>query len=638
MKKRVALLTLSSAFTLFACGGSGDNNDGSQTNPDLINDNGIAGFTSYNQGQNADLLLYLPNDSVSDIQWQQTGGPSVTLLSDNTKAISFHATQTGSYSFDVSYQVDGQLLSEQAQFEVIASDAKIRLSRGHAVVETGNVSLRAFVDDNIDPQTLVWQQLSGPRVVFDSNNTDTRLALFSAPSVSEDNIVEIQVNGQTFDGETHSDSVRILIEDRPRIPSDAYFDDKQLANVYVYNQNSPYKDVLVNCAYSNQLTDSCRLGDLPLLAQDANGNTPTIEQIMDRVIVSHDWMAENFRQFLQAHDEYDDFKNLLRATTAIVLSSDIRPSFYWAATGAIYLDPDNLWLTAAERETINEAADFRSDFGDDLQFVIPWRYVRNNDYVSFLFPIEDQLNRSLNDLKYELSQLLYHELAHANDFLPSDEWTAYSADTSLLEAAVAKSQISTNLTRLYPLQSDEMRGLAEVRFVTGEPNALQRSYLPDDVVEFYRPDKANGFYNYTTEREDLAILFEEAMMSLRFNVQRDTAVTSVAVFDSDDQLIEQDSYIVAWGQRGRVSEEQIIDRAKYVTSRILAEVNSDQLDSLPSAVPMIPGKNWWDNLQLDPGIVSQSQQIAPAMNGHIKKLKPKQGNNRHGHLKPLPNR
>ncbi|NMP16726.1 hypothetical protein [Thalassotalea sp. Y01] len=636
MKQHYLALAISSAMLLSACGGGSDSDN--DTNDDLLNFDNIASETDYMQGQNPDLLLFAPGDEITDIQWSQTSGPAVTLLADKSKAISFEAENAGQYTFSVSYKSNGTSVNESATISVSEASPKLRLSRGHSVVETGNVSLRLFADSDIEMDTISWRQLSGPTISFDENNIDPLLAIFTAPVVNQDQIIEIEVTAETRDGDVYRDKASILVEDRPSIAGGAYFDDGQLANVYVYNQDSPYKDTLVECVYSNQLDNSCRLGDLPLLATDSNGATPTIDQIMDRVVVSHDWMAVNFRAFLEAYDDNDDFKNLLRATTGIVLSYDIRPSFYWAATGAIYLDPENLWLSAAQRETINEAPDYRSDFGNDLQFVIPWRYVKDNDYVSLYYPPEDGLSRDLSDMRFELTDLLYHELAHANDYMPPAEWDSYGDSTRFLNAAVEEDEISDDLDRLYPLLSDDMRDLAEVRFLTGDSNATQRSYMPDDVVGFYRPDRSNGFYNYTNEKEDLAILFEELMMSVRFGIQRDTAVTSVPVYDNSGDLIRSQSYIVSWGQRGRVAEDSVSARAEYITERLLPEVDLSLIDSLPEPLEMNAGQNWWDNLGISPQPPTPLKSMAGSKLPISGALQPKMSSYRQGHIKALPTR
>ena len=106
---------------------------------------------------------------------------------------------------------------------------------------------------------------------------------------------------------------------------------------------------------------------------------PDIDAIMNSVFVSHDWMGDNFKSFLQAKDPQGDFVDLLKSVTAVVISYDIRPSFYWVATGAIYPDPTDLWLTPSQRDTLNEAADYRTGYGNDLNFR---QYVKNNNYAS----------------------------------------------------------------------------------------------------------------------------------------------------------------------------------------------------------------------------------------------------------------
>ena len=69
-----------------------------------------------------------------------------------------------------------------------------------------------------------------------------------------------------------------------------------------------------------------------------------------------------------------DILRLFNGVTAIVIGAQVRPSFYYALTGAIYLDADNFWLTAAQRDVINEAPDFRSEFDRDLMYSGVWRY------------------------------------------------------------------------------------------------------------------------------------------------------------------------------------------------------------------------------------------------------------------------
>ncbi|UUZ55628.1 hypothetical protein LP419_08630 [Massilia sp. H-1] len=48
---------------------------------------------------------------------------------------------------------------------------------------------------------------------------------------------------------------------------------------------------------------------------------PTVEQIMGRVLVSHDFLGANFENFLINQDPDGDFRRLLGGVTAIVIGS-----------------------------------------------------------------------------------------------------------------------------------------------------------------------------------------------------------------------------------------------------------------------------------------------------------------------------
>ncbi|KGJ88723.1 hypothetical protein [Thalassotalea sp. ND16A] len=631
MKYPAILLTtvLASALNLAGCGGgSGSGNDDDPINeptPGLMQSD-----SNPTAGSSTELILLQPNQDISQISWQQTSGPvQVTLLS-SSKVVAFTIPVSGDYSFKVDYLDGFTAKSESISFSASSGSNKVVARLGHSVVEQGGVSLRAFTSNDIDTSSITWQQLSGPQVSFDVDNTNTAVTIFDVPSVSADSVIELEVTAKTTAGDTHKDRVSLLIENRPSIVSGALFDDA-LANIHAYNPDSAFADALIKCVYSNQIENKistfCELSELPILANTSNGSTPSIEQIMDRVVVSHDWMAENFRAYLEAFDNQDDFKNLLRATTAIVLSYDVRPSFYWAATGAIYLDPNNYWLTAEQRDTINEAPDYRANLGDDLQFIMPWRYVKENKDVSFNYPVNDRLNRSLVDMKFELADLLYHELAHANDYLPPAEWSSVSPSDSFYEAATDVAEISDDMIIRYPLLSQEMKDLAAVRFTTEkEANDIQKAYTPDDVATFYKDDIANGFYNYTNEKEDLGILFESLMMSLRYGVQRDTAVTTPPDPNPSKHVI------VAWGQRGRIAEPGISERAAYVTGRLLPEFDLDLIDSLPSPIQMTPGLDWWENLAISPNV---PQALHVLLQKSSNTLQPKFRTHQH-HARPMP--
>ena len=586
--------------------------------------------THLSNQQSVELILFYPNDKLSKINWLQTAGENITLLAKNTKVIAFTPNTPGDYSFMVSFSVNGgasQTLSQSITISETANKIAARLS--HAVLSDNKVSLRTTLSASIVASTLQWRQVSGPQVNFSEPNTQGNLTVyFNAPQVNKDTLLNFEVSAS--DGEkTFTDHVAILVEPAPAIASNAYFDER-VARTFPYNSNTPYAQSLVNCTYSNTLSSSCTLANLPLLAQE--NISLSVNNIMDRVVVSHQWMGDRFKDFLVNNDDNNDFKRLLRATTAIVISYDIRPSFYWAATGAIYLDAENFWLTPQERDTINEAPDFRTHFGNDLQFSMPWRYVKDNQYANRYFSKEQRVTRTSNDGFYRLASLLYHELAHANDFFPSTEWFTHNEQTRILDAATNTSFESDKLSISLPLQSQKMRDLAQVSFSGETANTTQNSYQPVDIKAFFSPDTANDFYAYSSLFEDYAMLFEEFMMQNRFQVFRDVAITNNPTGDN----ISAQDYIVTWGQRGRIGEENIKPRVAFSASRVLPEFDSNSaLTIVPKPIDMTEGKDWLENLAISPlsfssiikqrslNITTKQTQIAPVSYRYYQKTLPK---------------
>ena len=76
--------------------------------------------------------------------------------------------------------------------------------------------------------------------------------------------------------------------------------DSDYADLAAFVPDGRYASVLKPCAGLDigdfQESYSCRLSDLPFIGQEVA--TPDIDDIMSRVVVSHDWMGERFRDAL----------------------------------------------------------------------------------------------------------------------------------------------------------------------------------------------------------------------------------------------------------------------------------------------------------------------------------------------------
>ncbi|WP_144208445.1 hypothetical protein [Shewanella donghaensis] len=551
----------------------------------------------YSATQSATISAGINNQNSANysFKWRQTAGPTLELTSENSPILAFYIPQSANYSFTVDVTNGATSYSEDIDITAIEATNQLNIYSDHQTVAGNGVSLRLSQISNQTPSNIEWCYFSGQEINLDLTNS--LRPLFTAPEVTEDMYVGLKATAE-FAGETLSDEVFVLVTKQNSITS-PYFD-APVAQTYPFISTSAYANNVQNCVYSNQLAQTCQLSDLPLIGQDMDAET--IADVMDRVVVSHDWMGRNFQTFLTQADPNSDFIKLLQSVTAVVISYDVRPSFYWVATGAIYLDPEYLWLTAAERDTINEAPDYRSDFGNDLKFIMPWRYVKNNDYVSKSYDREVRQSRTINDITPRLASLMYHELAHANDFFPRSTHSELQGPTLIddfYRRTDSKSLVSDQLQNIDKLTSSEMYGLAGVSFQGDTANATQKAYGPSDITSFFLTDHANDFYNYSSTREDAAMLFEEAFMSHRYQIQRDVAVTDV------------DDLIVDWGQRGRIGTDELLTRAAFVIDEIMPEVDGKMLvNGLPDPINMTAGDDWFENIDISPSLLSTMSKVS----------------------------
>ena len=373
---------------------------------------------------------------------------------------------------------------------------------------------------------------------------------------------------------------------------------------------APHANKLSQCVWASPRSAPCTFALLPTLFQEAGG-TPTVDQVMGRVAVSHPWHAQRFRELLEQMPT--DMLRLFRPITAIIISNDVRPSFYWVYTGAIHLDPATLWLTPGERDTLDTTPDFRSSFGADLQFTMPWRFVKDDAYAYRTNPAVGD-SRTLTEVSYALARLLFHELAHANDFTQPTILPSLGQYDSIYDAFLNAPQVRVGdvLDAFWPLLSSTMYGLAGVRFYGDPSTVAERGYTPSDVAGFFTGDPASDHYNYSNNAEDTAMLFEELMTLYHFGVERDVAVTNRPVIVNPTAA----DYFVTWGQRGRVRDPGVKSRALFVAQRLLPESYAAVqawTTTLPGPQPMVGGGSWLDNLDLDTPIIKGSAKYREAV-------------------------
>lgn len=359
--------------------------------------------------------------------------------------------------------------------------------------------------------------------------------------------------------------------------------------------DSLYKSNIVSCTSINDKDDpvtNCKLTTLPFIGQVSSA--PTKATILAQTVVSHPWMATRFGQLLDQMPT--DIFQLFRGVTAIVISADIRPSHYRPDTGAIYLDPADLWLIKSERDTISQEEDFRSGFSNGLGFRSLWRYVKGGQDAFGYFPLNGPVtSRSINDIVPPMADLLFHELAHANDFMQPASLAQLNSQLTAQAAieSVASARISTSLRIQAPLTSQMQFGLADVMFWGEKATTDQKLLTPIQVGLDFEVDGANDSYNYSSQYEDVAVLLEEVLMKYHYQVDRQVAFTDAPPATN----VTCADYVVRWGVNNRIGQPLVKARAQLIVQKLLGVTDTTKyFAALPTPHSMKIGVDWCNNL------------------------------------------
>lgn len=340
--------------------------------------------------------------------------------------------------------------------------------------------------------------------------------------------------------------------------------DSDLASSYAYKKNTKYSNILKECLEDTKSSYSCSLLKLPFIG--TNTNSITRDMIMKRVFVSHDWMGKRFSEVLDILD--DDIKFLLGSVTAIIIADSIKPSFYWSKTGAIYLDPSYLWLNPLESKTIIVKDDYRSSYGDELKFENFNRFVKNNQKAYSFDSLDSNKIRTLDDIKLRFASLMYHELTHANDYLPFYLRNSLDNNLSVNDALnnIKNKRVSIELDNSYPLQSEDLLSIGKVMYKGKEASSSQKNITAEEIGSFYENDYASSLYAYSTIYEDTATLSQMFLMKYHYDLERDVAFLDKP---SGKNKYTCEDYIVKWGERNSIAKTSISQRAVLVLNKIL---------------------------------------------------------------------
>ncbi|MFK8082455.1 MAG: hypothetical protein AB8B97_19380 [Granulosicoccus sp.] len=406
--------------------------------------------------------------------------------------------------------------------------------------------------------------------------------------------------------------------DNVNVLSDPQLDDPRIvpsSEVRPFISDGPFADVLADCAYADETVDYeregiCTLATLPYIGQTTD--TITVDDILERTLVTHDWMGMRLRDLLSAMPA--DLLPMFAPVTSVVIGSEVRPSSFNWALGRMKIDAAHLWTTVPEKRTISQEDDFRSNFGADLQFVSFWRLMNGDEYAIPRSSLSDDNPREFNDTVLQAARPLFHELAHANDVIRPENIAGFSSDLTPLQATelFREQRISNELyaDESLSVPNSFLYSLARVRYADETPDEFQKSYLADFVGGEMGNEGKQTFYGYFTIYEDMATLFAQTMMKYHFDIETHVAFLNKPANQPDPSC---NDYKVAWGVRNRLAAPLVAPRARFVTEKLIG--SSTALDtffaeSLGTQVPLREGDGWCDSRFLTPAVSTARSRLA----------------------------
>ncbi len=350
-----------------------------------------------------------------------------------------------------------------------------------------------------------------------------------------------------------------------------------------YKVDSPYSEYLNTCVFSVGSDVSCSVPAIPMMGMEHE--VVTVPDIMNRVGVSHEWMGDRLEEVLDSLPS--EALQLFKPLTAIFITSEIRPAYFDYRRSEMYFDPIYLWQSLSEKQTISQEEDYRSVFGDMLDFKIVRRYVIDGEPAYLNPPLDSNETREFEDMVLSAIRVIFHELAHANDFFPPP---ITPVDLDELEffipPLIIQDLISSDLMEAYPLDNEGLNDLAGVMFLGNDPTLEQIEFSSEEVGDIFGLSGALDLYSFSTMVEDTAMLFEASLMKFYFDADYDVAFTSIP------QNIDSCSdYQIGWGQRNRLADENVRRRAEFISEALLPDIDFGDFFDLLEA-PIILSGDW----------------------------------------------
>ncbi|MFD2176769.1 hypothetical protein [Veronia pacifica] len=384
---------------------------------------------------------------------------------------------------------------------------------------------------------------------------------------------------------------------------------------YAFDDDSRETEILIRCARAFLSEQSCNLSEISPIGAGTLRATIPLSSITNRLLVSHSWMADSFIETLETIDN-QELLNMFGSVNTIVISHDVLPSFYSPRTGSVYLNPSYLWRNVDEWATIDKKEDPRTDYGRELQMMGFSRFIdptdKNRVTTSNRYSDENETRLS-SEIAPGMFSLLVHELAHANDFLPPNSLLAIPNYGVFTDYLYAPNMVQNQLKQYWPLRSTTLKNLASVMFEGKTATDRLKEVTPLDAGRAFSDDGAAMMYGYSYYdsygAEDVATLLEEVMMWIQYGAVSDVAFVRNPKNDSQDCA----DYVVKWGQRVRLADQNVRARADFVAQQILGRSVFIELQNLPAQPIELVTETDWCSSRTETDTLSQSVRTRAAI-------------------------
>lgn len=255
-----------------------------------------------------------------------------------------------------------------------------------------------------------------------------------------------------------------------------------------------------------------------------------VETILSSTLISHEWQKERFRSFLLK--TRPEIISMMSCVKGVAISSDIRPSFYYSPSGAIYLDARYFAATPEEAGTVSTNPDARE---------------QNFDQIDLLFFTIDTVKpKTAEEARYlDLESLLAHELAHACDF----------------KAAVVNGNYLSDALPETP--ENAVYQLAQWLYF-GDASAKEKlaKYTPAEIGKSYEESPIVDIYGYGNQFEHLAMIVQN---HLAFEFDGNNRIDLLTDNPKENQNIRE--FPIYWGMTGKFCQPQLFDQGREMTAK-----------------------------------------------------------------------